>query len=234
MNTLGSSSGAKAARVKNSQYPAGLEPRWPVALAIVLALLVLTLMTNRISVVPRWVSYIIGLAQILPLAAVSFSRGKPLCLRVERISILAFSSAAECLTVASAFSLIWEMLNQPARNTGRQLISSCSAGWIINVLEFAFVYWLLDRGGPEARKNAFRIRPDLLFPQTGVPDDAPPNWTPTFVDYLFLSFTTATAFSPTDTLPLTSRAKLLMLFESAFSLIMIVTVAARAINILAG
>jgi len=78
------------------------------------------------------------------------------------------------------------------------------------------------------------VRPDCLFPQAGAPEDSPPGWRPTFVDYLFLGFSTATAFSPTDALPLTPRAKLLMMLESAISLATIVVVAARAINVLGG
>jgi hypothetical protein len=104
--------------------------------------------------------------------------------------------------------------------------------WVSNVLIFSLLYWRIDRGGPEARANNAGTRPDWLFPQPGAPEDAPPDWRPTFVDYLFLGFSTATAFSPTDALPLTSRAKMLMMLESTMSLGTIVVVAARAINIL--
>ena len=106
--------------------------------------------------------------------------------------------------------------------------------WVTNVLVFSLLYWQIDRGGPEARANDAGTRPDWLFPQAGAPEDAPPDWRPTFVDYLFLGFSTATAFSPTDALPLTSRAKMLMMLESTISLATIVVVASRAINILGG
>jgi uncharacterized membrane protein len=99
-------------------------------------------------------------------------------------------------------------------------------------LLFSLLYWRMDRGGPEARANDAGTRPDWLFPQSGAPDDAPPGWRPTFVDYLFLAYSTATAFSPTDALPLTSRAKMLMMLESSISLSTLVVVASRAINIL--
>lgn len=75
-------------------------------------------------------------------------------------------------------------------------------------------------------------RPDWLFPQTGVPDEAPLDWRPTFIDYLFLAFRAAMAFSPTDALPLTSRAKMLMMIESSSSHLTVVVVVSRAINIL--
>ncbi|WDT71833.1 MAG: hypothetical protein MPW17_03020 [Candidatus Manganitrophus sp.] len=115
---------------------------------------------------------------------------------------------------------------------GLQLLASGIAVWVNNVLAFSLLYWQIDRGGPEPRLNDGGKRPDWLFPQTGVPDQAPPDWRPTFVDYLFLSFSTATAFSTTDAVPLTSRAKMLMMIESAVSLITLVVVASRAINIL--
>jgi hypothetical protein len=104
--------------------------------------------------------------------------------------------------------------------------------WVTNVLTFSLLYWQIDRGGPEARANNAITRPDWMFPQTGAPGDAPPDWRPKFVDYLVLGFSTATAFSPTDALPLTSRAKMLMMLESTISLVTIVVVASRAINIL--
>jgi hypothetical protein len=81
--------------------------------------------------------------------------------------------------------------------------------------------------------NEAGTRPNWLFPQEGAPDeDVPPGWKPSFVDYLFLGYSTATAFSTTDVMPLTSRAKMLMMVESAISLATIVVIAARAINIL--
>ncbi len=96
-------------------------------------------------------------------------------------------------------------------------------------------YWQIDCGGPESRANYYEdSKPDWLFPQTDIPEKVPPDWRPTYVDYLFLSFTTATAFSPTDALPLTVRAKVLMMLESAVSLLTLIVVAARAINLLGG
>ena len=116
--------------------------------------------------------------------------------------------------------------------TGIQLLASSVAAWALNVLLFSLAYWRLDRGGPEARANHANTRPDWLFPQQSVPEYVPPDWYPTFVDYLFLAFDTATAFSPTDALPLTSRAKVLMMLQSTISLVTVIAVAARAINIL--
>jgi hypothetical protein len=100
----------------------------------------------------------------------------------------------------------------------------------MNVLTFSLLYWQIDRGGPASLVND--TKKDWLFPQEGVRENGALNWRATFVDYLYLAFSTATAFSSTDVLPLTSRAKMLMMLESAISLVTTVAVASRAINIL--
>jgi hypothetical protein len=101
-----------------------------------------------------------------------------------------------------------------------------------NILLFSLAYWRIDRGGPEARLNQPLTKPDWVFPRAE--DTSLPGRNPTFVDYLFLAYWTATAFSPTDALPVTSRAKLLMMLESMVSLVTIIVVAARAVNIIGG
>jgi hypothetical protein len=113
---------------------------------------------------------------------------------------------------------------------GNQLFTSSIATWVMNVLTFSLLYWQIDRGGPASLAN--NARGDWLFPQEGVRENAALNWRATFVDYLYLAYSTATAFSSTDVLPLTSRAKMLMMLESAISLVTTVAVASRAINIL--
>jgi uncharacterized membrane protein len=106
------------------------------------------------------------------------------------------------------------------------------ADWVNNVMTFALLYWQLDRGGPEARVRHARVPKDWLFPQESAPaGDVPAAWHPAFVDYLYLAYSTATAFSTTDVMPLTARAKLLMMLESTIALVTIVVVASRAINI---
>ena len=212
--------------------PIRIESRWPVVLAILAALLVLALLPARIRLLPFWFPYAIGIGLLLPVAGVWLSGAQARWLRVERTTTLVFSVLAETVTLTTVLYLIVQMLNRPADFSGRQLLTSSIGAWITNVLAFSLVYWRIDRGGPEARANDAGTKPDWLFPQAGVPEEAPPDWRPTYVDYLFLAFSTAMAFSPTDALPLTSRAKMLMMFESTVSLLTLVTVAARAINIL--
>ncbi len=208
------------------------EPRWPVALAILAVLLVLTLLPARTRLFPSWFPYAIGIGLLLPMVGVWLSGADARWLRVERTTTLVFSVLAEAVTLTTVLYLVVEMLDRPTDFSGRQLLTSSIGAWLTNVLAFSLVYWRIDRGGPEARANDAGTKPDWLFPQTGVPEEAPPDWRPTYVDYLFLAFSTAMAFSPADALPLTSRAKMLMMLESAVSLLTLVTVAARAINVL--
>ena len=93
------------------------------------------------------------------------------------------------------------------------LIGSGVVLWLTNVLLFSVWYWQLDGGGPTARRHKRKPHPDFLFVQMSSPEVAPKGWVPSLVDYLYLSFTNSTAFSPTDTMPLTSWAKLLMMIE---------------------
>jgi len=116
-------------------------------------------------------------------------------------------------------------------NAGPLLITGGTI-WLINVIVFALWYWEFDRGGPVARANADRMYPDFQFVQMASPALAPPDWEPAFADYLYLSFTNATAFSPTDTLPLSRWAKLAMTVQAAVSIVTVALVVARAVNIL--
>jgi hypothetical protein len=195
-----------------------IEPRWPVALAVITLVLLLTALSGRIRIFPIWVPYILGIALIVPMVAITLTTAKARWAHIEHIVMLLF--------------FVFTVVRRSAEIGGNQLLTSSIATWVINVVAFSLLYWQLDRGGPEARANNTGPKPDWLFPQEGVPEDVPPDWRPTFIDYLFLGYSTATAFSPTDVLPLTARAKMLMMLESAISLSTIVVVASRAINIL--
>ncbi|MGP0110062.1 MAG: hypothetical protein ACLPR9_14580 [Acidimicrobiales bacterium] len=114
---------------------------------------------------------------------------------------------------------------------GRTLVFASVPIWLTNVIVFGLWYWELDRGGVAARLRQNHRHPDFLFPQMSTPGSAP-GWTPDFMDYLYTSFTNATAFSPTDTMPLTAWAKLLMMIQSLASLLTVALVISRAVNIL--
>ena len=210
------------------------EARWPVALASLLIILLLALLPGRVRLVPAWVPYALGVVLLLPMAGVRLSSGDARALRLERRIILVMVTLFVLGTVSNLANMVVFLVARSAELNGLQLLETSVSIWFTNVFAFGLLYWQLDRGGPEARMNGSGAPPDWLFPQIGAGDEAPRGWTPAFVDYLFLAYCTATAFSPTDALPLTSRAKLLMMLQSAISLATIVVVAARAINILGG
>jgi uncharacterized membrane protein len=113
-----------------------------------------------------------------------------------------------------------------------ELLRAAVHMWVVNVLLFGLWYWQLDSGGPLNRPTCAPQERDFLFPQQTEPALAESGWHPEFLDYLYVSFTNAAAFSPTDTMPLGRWAKMLMLAQSAISLTLAVMVVARAVNIL--
>jgi hypothetical protein len=218
--------------MKEPVHERRIEPRWPVALTVLAVVCLLAVLPGRVRLIPIWLSYVVAIAVIAPMAAVVLTAAKARWLRIERMTTLLFFVVVGVGTLTGLAYLIHAMVRRSEEISGLQLLTSSIAFWVTNVLMFSLLYWQIDRGGPEARLNNASANPDWLFPQTGAAEDVPPDWQPTFVDYLFLGFTTATAFSPTDAMPLTSRAKILMMCESTISLVTIVVVASRAINIL--
>ena len=209
------------------------ELRWPVALALLAVILLLGLLPQAIRLLPVWVTYVLGVAVLLPVAGVGWSSAQPGWLRTERVVVLLFFAVSVVLLLLNLANLIDAMVHRSAEITGVQLLASSIGMWTINVLVFSLLYWQLDRGGPEARVHHAGRRADWFFPQESAPaEDVPAGWGATYVDYLYLAYSTATAFSTTEVAPLTHRAKLLMMLESSISLAMILLVAARAINIL--
>ena len=210
-----------------------IEPRWPVVLALLAVVLLVALLPGRVRIGPTWGPGLFGVILFLSMAAVALAAEKARWLRLER-SVMMFTFALTVLvSVSNLANLIVAMVGRSTGLSGLQLLASSLAIWVTDILAFSVLYWQLDRGGPEARMNDACAPPDWLFPQEGAPcADVPPGWRPTFVDYLYLGYSTATAFSSTDVAPLTARAKLLMMLQSAISLVTVLVVAARAINIL--
>jgi hypothetical protein len=116
--------------------------------------------------------------------------------------------------------------------SGAQLLTKAAVVWATNVVTFGLWYWAFDRGGPVRRLEPNPRSPDFQFPQMENPELAAPGWRPELVDYMYVSFTNSIAFSPTDAMPLSRTAKLLMLMESSASSVTILLAAARAVNIL--
>jgi uncharacterized membrane protein len=147
--------------------------------------------------------------------------------REVALTLTGLISAANALLVFSVIASLVEGHEQ----SGAQLLMKAGCVWATNVIAFALWYWGLDRGGPVERLQPDAPLPDFQFPQMENPQFAPRKWMPQLTDYLYVSFTNSIAFSPTDAMPLTRRAKLLMLAESVVSSLTILLVAARAVNI---
>ena len=129
--------------------------------------------------------------------------------------------------------VILSLLTGSSRMTGGQLLASAVVVLGVNQISFSLLFWELDSGGPVRRSQTEgRPTPDFQFPQDDNPTLATPDWKPSLGDYLYVALTNSIAFSPTDTMPLTHRAKLYMTFESVTSAITILIVAARAVNVL--
>ncbi|MFN2451691.1 MAG: hypothetical protein ABR541_04995 [Candidatus Dormibacteria bacterium] len=206
------------------------EPRWPASLAVVAALALYLLLPDRLVVGPKWVVPALEFALLLPLTVTTPHRHRNET-RFGRITSLVLVGLVNLANVASLVLLVHFLL-AGGKTQGRELILSSIEIYMTNVLIFGLWYWELDQGGPGARLLPEPGTPDFLFPQMNAPDKAEEGWKPGFVDYLYVSFTNATAFSPTDTMPLRQRAKLLMGIQAAASLITVALVAARAVNIL--
>ena len=217
--------------MKETDQTLRFERRWPVVLTVLAVIFLLAALPGPIRLLPMWVTYIVGGAVLAPIAAVGLSAGRARWLRIERTVTLLFFVVTAASSLANLANVILAMAQKPEGISGLQLLASSVAVWVTNVTTFSLLYWQLDRGGPEARVHHSGTRTDWLFPQESAPAGAvPAGWRPTFVDYLYLSFSTATAFSTTEVAPLTARAKLLMMLESTISLVTIVVVASRAIN----
>lgn len=149
---------------------------------------------------------------------------------VRRLALV-LTAVVSVTNFASLVALVSELVRGKLTVPGQSLLLDAMNIWATNVIAFALWFWNLDRGGPALCHIGTESAGDFLFPQM-MKAELEENWSPGFVDYFYLSFTNATAFSPTDTMPLTPRAKMLMLIESAVSLMTLALVAARAVNIL--
>jgi hypothetical protein len=206
------------------------------AVAFVIAMQLLLAFVSRsqswkLWVFPWWVWLIPALPELLLLGALAFSRPRhqleQLGLRRSvAITQLALISLANALLLTAVIA----SLLRGNEKSGAQLLLKAITVWGTNVVTFGLWYWAFDRGGPVRRLKS-DSPPDFQFPQMENPQLAPPNWQPELVDYLYVSFTNSIAFSPTDAMPLSRWAKLLMLSESSTSALTILLVAARAVNI---
>ncbi|MGB9377792.1 MAG: hypothetical protein WCB04_09810 [Mycobacteriales bacterium] len=224
-------------RLEGEILPAWLRPtagenRIPVAAAIVLAAVLQLLLPSRFTLLPlHWLIpslELVLLATLTVINPVRLTRHTPAA-RYLSLSLVALISIDNG---ASAVLLDSKLIAGTAGSQAGPLLASAAAIYMTNLIAFGIWYWEYDRGGPFARAAAHSPYPDFLFPQMAQHHVARKNWEPQFGDYLYVSFTNATAFSPTDTMPLTRWEKLLMAVQSAIALSTTALVIARAVNIL--
>ena len=200
---------------------------------------------NDLTIGPRWLAPSLELALLIPLSiatAWTQSRARKASSNEQRkmversihwVRLLAiFLTAVSTLMNLGALArLIGAMLHGHA-GPGQTLLLDAANIWATNVVVFALWFWALDRGGPASIERKSKEKSDFIFTQQQSDWPQFQDWMPGFIDYFFLAFTNATAFSPADTFPLTVRAKLLMMTESTISLVTIALVASRAVGIL--
>ncbi|HEX3519138.1 MAG TPA: hypothetical protein VHT29_08915 [Solirubrobacteraceae bacterium] len=210
--------------------PGVVEPVWPAQLTVLVAIGLQFTLPERLTVGPSWLLpalegvLVIGLAMATPREL----EHEHTLRRRAAVGLVALVSAAN---IFSLVALTHYLLHHNVSN-GRELIVAGMLIWLTNFLIFALWYWEIDRGGPGRRAAGHDGPPDFLFPQMSDDRIEPIDWRPGFIDYLYVSLTNATAFSPTDTMPLTVMAKSIMGIQSIVSLVTIGLVVSRAVNIL--
>jgi uncharacterized membrane protein len=209
------------------------EPRWPMALAVLVAVGLQVGVSHRGRVPGWWVFPVLEVVMLGILVARDPGRIDRRTKTVRRVTIALIA----VITVANAvgiFVLLYDVFATVKGITAGVLFGRGGALWVTNVIVFGLWFWELDRGGPAERAAGSSIAASFAFPENAMPELAAEAWAPTFPDYLYLSFTNATAFSPTDTLPVATWAKMTMMIQAAVSLVTAILVIARAINILPG
>jgi uncharacterized membrane protein len=207
------------------------EKVWHVQLTMLAAIVLQLMLPNSFSATAR---YVVPTLEVLLLVALSFTTPHEriftsMARRINAVLLIAIA------TVANGYALYivaQQLLQGGSIANGRELILAALNIYLTNIIIFALWYWEMDGGGPGKRLRIKSYEQDFLFPQHQNENYKHPEWKPMFADYLYVSSTNAMAFSPTDTMPLSRRAKMLMLIQATLSLVTIALVAARAVNIL--
>jgi uncharacterized membrane protein len=207
------------------------EARWPMVGAILSAMLLTALLPDDVRLGPAWALPVIeGVLLVAVIAADPGSitrRSRELrALSIALVSVLVVGALWSTVQLIDAL-----VHGGPQTNSAEDLLEAGSIVWLSNCIAFTLLYWELDGGGAAARAHERPRYPDLAFPQQLNPIIGPPGWRPRFVDYVYLSFTNSTAFSPTDVMPLVPWAKLAMAVQAVISLAILGLVIARAVNV---
>jgi uncharacterized membrane protein len=209
------------------------EARWPMAGAVLAAMVLTILLPDAVRAGPRWLLPVIE--GVLLVAVIAADPGKiNRRSRLLRTVSIVLVSVLVLGALLATVQLIDDLIHGGAEtNSASDLLEAGSIVWVSNNIAFALLYWELDGGGAAARAHQLPTHADFAFPQQLNPRIASPDWRPRFIDYLYLGFTNATAFSPTDVMPLAPWAKIAMAVQSIVSLAILGLVIARAVNVFA-
>ena len=214
-----------------------MESRWPIALAVsvVLGIILALRIIEPIHVLAGLATWVLSSITIVLVVALIAADTAHVTRRTQWFRRIAMTLTMTILALAlvDTVTLIVDLVtgSELTKSAG-PLLASGGATWLGNCLVFGLAYWQLDSGGPLARARGEREFPDFAFTQLINPDIAPPDWKPRYVDYLALGFTTSTAFSPTDVMPVSAWAKLGMALQALVALLLVALVISRAINVL--
>src|SRR4051812_37754916 len=207
------------------------ESRWPMAIAVLATVILASVPPARFTIgpLPLFPVLVTVLLVVLVLGAPGRIDRRSRWLRNVSYLLVGVLVAG---TLAGTAVLVIELVNgSPAVSQAGTLLVYAAKVWVGNNVAFALLYWNMDRGGPAERAHGTTRFPDFVFPQMSDPSLARPNWRPRFIDYLYVGFTNANAFSPTDTLPLTGRAKLAMQTQALISFTVLTLALARVVNV---
>lgn len=207
------------------------EHRWAVFVSIFIALALYFFIPQKLQPIPHWIVPTIGVLMLVPQVVLNPTR----FIRERAWSRWLSVILAAILVLVNQVTIVLVVRELIAGDsTGPAILLTAAMVWVTNVIAFAFVYWELDLGGPFARRlrgSRSTLRMDFRFPQH---DGAPGNkdWEPAFFDYAYFSLSNMMAFSPTDVMPMTTRGKALMGYQSVTGFVLLALVISRAINIL--
>jgi hypothetical protein len=216
---------------KPAQPKSGLQWHWHVHWQAILAAITvgfaLAAVSTDLRAGPEWAPPVVVICLLIP---IMLTRGLGMHVWSRRLGFL--------LLILASGSLAWSVgtlvhhLYTDTKMSGNDLLKDAALLWVCNVVIFALWYWQLDGGGPMVRHVHGYQPTDLLFPQSQQGGELAEGWCPLFIDYVFVAFNTSSAFSPTDTLALTPRVKVLMMLQSLSSIVILAVIAGRAINTL--
>lgn len=212
------------------------EVRWPVTICTAVAIALQVAVPDKLVLIrPSWILPVAQGALLIVLVTVNPQRIDTESKAMRSLSLV----LGGLLTLANGWSVGRLAVGITQGNMGEtagQLLITGAVIWLTNVVVFGLWYWEFDRGGPVARAlNVGNRYPDFQFPQmVSPPTMVPPDWEPAFLDYLYLAFTNASAFSPTDVMPMSRWAKVAMTVQAIISIVTVALVVSRAVNILPG